>query len=54
MAARPGGGLSVRGVVMAVRRQLAAGWDAATTSAAFAEAYRVCAGDSRALGRCAA
>lgn len=54
MAAQPGVGLSLRGVVKAVRRQLAA-VDPATASAAFAVAYpTACAGDSlgaRALRR---
>jgi hypothetical protein len=40
IAAQPGLGLSLRGVVKAVRRQLAAGVDAAIVSAAFAAAYR--------------
>ncbi|OKH84642.1 hypothetical protein EB75_03745 [Mycobacterium sp. ST-F2] len=45
IAAQPGLGLSLRGVVKAVRRQLA-GLDPATASAAFGAAYRrACAGD---------
>ncbi|BBZ17151.1 hypothetical protein [Mycolicibacterium gadium] len=46
MAAQPGLGLSLRGVVKAVRRQLAAGVDPATATAVFAAAYRAaCDGD---------
>lgn len=55
IAAQPGLALSLRGVVKAVRRQLAAGLDPDTASAAFAEAYTAaCAGDrmgGRALRR---
>ncbi|MCG5431798.1 hypothetical protein LV457_05765 [Mycobacterium sp. MYCO198283] len=48
MAAQPGLDLSLRGVVKAVRRQLAAGLDQAAVAAAFAAAYRAaCAGDPR-------
>lgn len=51
IAAQPGLGLSLRGVVKAVRRQLAAGVEPALVAAAFAEAYTAACASNRMGGQ---